>query len=69
MTVWTQMQPAYAGNMWNEALNKRLGTQVRELSHSSNTHHIPYKKNVMIYSINLIISWLLGKFTISTKEA
>lgn len=28
MTVWTQMAPAYAGNMWSEALNKRLGTQV-----------------------------------------
>ncbi|XP_051125089.1 uncharacterized protein LOC127247317 [Andrographis paniculata] len=27
MTVWTQMMPAYAGNLWNEALNKRLGTQ------------------------------------------
>ncbi|KAK6149301.1 hypothetical protein DH2020_016826 [Rehmannia glutinosa] len=27
MTVWTQMEPAYAGNLWNEALNKRLGTQ------------------------------------------
>ncbi|KAL7103469.1 hypothetical protein ACP275_08G181200 [Erythranthe tilingii] len=32
MTVWTQMQPAYAGNMWNEALNKRLGTQNFSLS-------------------------------------
>ncbi|XP_059443303.1 uncharacterized protein LOC132175380 [Corylus avellana] len=27
MTVWNQIQPAYAANMWNEALNKRLGTQ------------------------------------------
>ncbi|XP_019249828.1 PREDICTED: uncharacterized protein LOC109228993 isoform X2 [Nicotiana attenuata] len=27
MTVWNQLQPAYASNMWNEALNKRLGTQ------------------------------------------
>ncbi|KAL6544463.1 hypothetical protein OROMI_023325 [Orobanche minor] len=32
MTVWTQMQPAYAGNMWSEALNKRLGTQNFTLS-------------------------------------
>ncbi|KAL3733536.1 hypothetical protein ACJRO7_022973 [Eucalyptus globulus] len=24
MTVWNQMQPAYAANMWNEALNKRF---------------------------------------------
>ncbi|KAK6132916.1 hypothetical protein DH2020_033352 [Rehmannia glutinosa] len=32
MTIWTQMQPAYAGNMWNEALNKRLGTQNFTLS-------------------------------------
>ncbi|KAH0986921.1 hypothetical protein GBA52_014098 [Prunus armeniaca] len=27
MTVWNNIQPAYAANMWNEALNKRLGTQ------------------------------------------
>ncbi|XP_060209159.1 uncharacterized protein LOC132636351 [Lycium barbarum] len=27
MTVWNHLQPAYAANMWNEALNKRLGTQ------------------------------------------
>ncbi|KAK4386983.1 hypothetical protein Sango_2568900 [Sesamum angolense] len=32
MTVWTQMQPAYAANMWNEALNKRLGSQNLSLS-------------------------------------
>lgn len=28
MTVWTKLQPDYAGNMWKEALNKRLGTKV-----------------------------------------
>jgi hypothetical protein len=28
MTVWTKLQPEYAGNLWNEALNKRLGTKV-----------------------------------------
>ena len=28
MTVWSKMQPDYAANMWNEALNKRLGTKV-----------------------------------------
>ncbi|RRT44475.1 hypothetical protein B296_00054828, partial [Ensete ventricosum] len=27
MTMWNKLQPAYAANMWNEALNKRLGTQ------------------------------------------
>uniref|UniRef100_A0A803PIN5 Inositol-1,4,5-trisphosphate 5-phosphatase n=1 Tax=Cannabis sativa TaxID=3483 RepID=A0A803PIN5_CANSA len=31
MTVWNQMQPAYAANLWNEALNKRLGTQGLDL--------------------------------------
>ncbi|XP_009599364.1 uncharacterized protein LOC107796119 [Nicotiana tabacum] len=31
MTVWNQLQPAYAANMWNEALNKRLGTQGLDL--------------------------------------
>ncbi|XP_073005912.1 uncharacterized protein [Typha latifolia] len=31
MTMWTKLQPAYAANMWNEALNKRLGTQGLDL--------------------------------------
>ncbi|KAJ7524596.1 hypothetical protein O6H91_17G037100 [Diphasiastrum complanatum] len=31
ITVWTRLQPAYASNMWNEALNKRLGTQGLDL--------------------------------------
>ncbi|KAJ3687363.1 hypothetical protein LUZ61_016527 [Rhynchospora tenuis] len=26
MTMWSHIQPAYAANMWNEALNKRLNT-------------------------------------------
>jgi len=28
MSMWTRLQPRYASNMWNEALNKRLGTEV-----------------------------------------
>ncbi|XP_022888422.1 uncharacterized protein LOC111403961 isoform X1 [Olea europaea var. sylvestris] len=32
MTIWTQFQPAYAVKIWNEALNKRLGTQNLSLS-------------------------------------
>nr|XP_004252023.1 uncharacterized protein LOC101252754 [Solanum lycopersicum] len=31
MTVWNHLQPAYAANMWNEALNKRLGTRGLDL--------------------------------------
>ncbi|KAM7279306.1 hypothetical protein ACFE04_006440 [Oxalis oulophora] len=31
MTVWNQLKPAYASNLWNEALNKRLGTKGLEL--------------------------------------
>ncbi|GJX99559.1 hypothetical protein Tco_0356578 [Tanacetum coccineum] len=31
MTVWNQLQPAYAANIWNEALNKRLGTEGLDL--------------------------------------
>ncbi|RDY12246.1 hypothetical protein CR513_02984, partial [Mucuna pruriens] len=27
MTIWSQIQPEYAANMWNEALNKRLETK------------------------------------------
>ncbi|KAH0651509.1 hypothetical protein KY285_031624 [Solanum tuberosum] len=27
MTVWNQIAPEYGSNLWNEALNKRLGTQ------------------------------------------
>ncbi|CAL5427612.1 unnamed protein product [Camellia sinensis] len=29
--MWTRVQPAYAANMWNEALNKRLGTEDLDL--------------------------------------
>ncbi|GAB2230571.1 hypothetical protein Droror1_Dr00014844 [Drosera rotundifolia] len=31
MTVWNHIQPSYAANLWNEALNKRLGTEGLEL--------------------------------------
>ncbi|XP_068325984.1 uncharacterized protein [Pyrus communis] len=31
MSMWTRMQPAYAANMWNEALNKRLDTEGLDL--------------------------------------
>ncbi|CAL0330953.1 unnamed protein product [Lupinus luteus] len=31
MSMWTRMQPAYSANMWNEALNKRLGTEGLDL--------------------------------------
>ncbi|XP_068644365.1 uncharacterized protein [Aristolochia californica] len=31
MTMWNHVQPDYASNMWNEALNKRLGTQDLDL--------------------------------------
>ncbi|KAK8946749.1 hypothetical protein KSP39_PZI006954 [Platanthera zijinensis] len=31
MIMWTKIQPAYAANMWNEALNKRLGTKGLDL--------------------------------------
>ncbi|KAH9329583.1 hypothetical protein KI387_001691 [Taxus chinensis] len=32
MTMWTRLQPDYAANMWNEALNKRLRTKDLDLS-------------------------------------
>ncbi|THG19312.1 hypothetical protein TEA_028511 [Camellia sinensis var. sinensis] len=31
MSMWTRVQPAYAANMWNEALNKRLGAEDLDL--------------------------------------
>eukprot|EP00252_Welwitschia_mirabilis_P002028 TRINITY_DN1197_c0_g1_i1.p1 TRINITY_DN1197_c0_g1~~TRINITY_DN1197_c0_g1_i1.p1 ORF type:complete len:521 (-),score=93.92 TRINITY_DN1197_c0_g1_i1:193-1755(-) len=31
MTIWNKIEPDYAANMWNEALNKRLGTQGLDL--------------------------------------
>ncbi|XP_031492452.1 uncharacterized protein LOC116259010 [Nymphaea colorata] len=31
MSMWTRLQPDYAANMWNEALNKRLGTEDLDL--------------------------------------
>ncbi|XP_057861983.1 uncharacterized protein LOC131070448 [Cryptomeria japonica] len=32
MAMWTRLQPDYAANMWNEALNKRLGTKDLDLN-------------------------------------
>ncbi|CAF2061835.1 unnamed protein product [Brassica oleracea var. botrytis] len=29
--MWTRVQPAYAANMWNDALNKQLVTQELDL--------------------------------------
>ncbi|XP_062014736.1 uncharacterized protein LOC133731359, partial [Rosa rugosa] len=31
MSMWTRLQPAYAANMWNEALNKRVGIEGLDL--------------------------------------
>ncbi|KAK9133450.1 hypothetical protein Scep_012978 [Stephania cephalantha] len=31
MTMWSHIQPDYAANMWNEALNRRLGTKDLDL--------------------------------------
>ncbi|CAM0902004.1 unnamed protein product [Alopecurus aequalis] len=31
MSMWARLQPHYASNMWNEALNKRLGTEQLDL--------------------------------------
>ncbi|XP_015688081.1 uncharacterized protein LOC102706146 isoform X1 [Oryza brachyantha] len=31
MTMWNKLQPEYAANMWEEALNKRLGTKGLDL--------------------------------------
>ncbi|KAL6187121.1 hypothetical protein ACLB2K_043236 [Fragaria x ananassa] len=31
MSMWTRVQPTYAANMWNEALNKRLSTEGLDL--------------------------------------
>ncbi|XP_022733339.1 uncharacterized protein LOC111287226 [Durio zibethinus] len=31
MFTWTRVQPTYAANLWNEALNKRLGTEDLDL--------------------------------------
>ncbi|CAM6013475.1 unnamed protein product [Sphagnum balticum] len=31
ITMWTRLQPSYASNMWNEALNKRLETEGLDL--------------------------------------
>ncbi|ONI30605.1 hypothetical protein PRUPE_1G261600 [Prunus persica] len=39
MSMWTRMQPAYAANMWNEALNKRLGTEQQEQEQQQQYQH------------------------------
>ncbi|KAF8098762.1 hypothetical protein N665_0259s0032 [Sinapis alba] len=31
MSTWTRVQPEYAANMWNKALNKQLVTQELDL--------------------------------------
>ncbi|MED6170165.1 hypothetical protein PIB30_028251 [Stylosanthes scabra] len=31
VSMWTRLLPAYSANMWNEALNKRLGTEGLDL--------------------------------------
>ncbi|KAL4583162.1 hypothetical protein LXL04_007727 [Taraxacum kok-saghyz] len=40
MSMWTRMQPAYAGNMWNAALNMRLGTEVIDKIRIQNSGYI-----------------------------
>ncbi|KAL4580811.1 hypothetical protein LXL04_017015 [Taraxacum kok-saghyz] len=40
MSMWTRMQPAYAANMWNEALNMRLGTEVIDKIRIQNNGYI-----------------------------
>lgn len=47
MTIWTRMQPDYAANMWNEALNKRLGTEGLDLPSilvESDKKNIPFEQ-------------------------
>ncbi|MCO5558126.1 hypothetical protein L7F22_011703 [Adiantum nelumboides] len=47
MTIWTRMQPDYAANMWNEALNKRLGTEGLDLPSiliESDKKDIPFER-------------------------
>ncbi|KAF6168021.1 hypothetical protein GIB67_011406 [Kingdonia uniflora] len=47
MTVWNHIQPAYAANMWNEALNKRLGTEGLDLPQilvETEKHGVPFDK-------------------------
>lgn len=40
MSMWTRMQPAYAANMWNEALNIRLGTEVKRKEANLEVHFL-----------------------------
>eukprot|EP00262_Sarcandra_glabra_P013812 TRINITY_DN389_c0_g1_i1.p1 TRINITY_DN389_c0_g1~~TRINITY_DN389_c0_g1_i1.p1 ORF type:complete len:546 (-),score=84.71 TRINITY_DN389_c0_g1_i1:238-1833(-) len=51
MTMWNHIQPAYAANMWNEALNKRLGTQgldLPEILVETEKHGISFDKLLTI---------------------
>ncbi|KAL4583911.1 hypothetical protein LXL04_008497 [Taraxacum kok-saghyz] len=40
MSMWTRMQPAYVANMWNEALNMRLGTEIIDKIRIQNSGYI-----------------------------
>lgn len=51
MTIWYHMQPAYAANMWNEALNKRLGTEV-------NGPYVSHSPAVVVIECHLLFSLL-----------
>jgi hypothetical protein len=46
--MWTRLQPDYASNMWNEALNKRLGTEVLS---------IPIRVLLIVYQDQMPLSY------------
>lgn len=58
MSMWTRLQPAYAANMWNEALNKRLGTEVIVLPQS----HLSYHYGNFIDMVNYISKYCILEF-------
>ena len=53
ITVWNQMDPAYAAHVWNETFNKQLGTKV--CSTFSRIRHV-----LRVTILNLIAGGRLG---------
>ncbi len=48
--MWTRLQPDYASNVWNETLNKRLGTEVLS---------IPIRVFLIVYQDRMPLSYLI----------
>lgn len=59
MSMWTRLQPDYSANMWNEALNKRLGTEVSLLIEYYCTDYFVPISDIVVVLLNSLEPWCL----------